>query len=150
MSRWKQVTRAHNLSDQRALVFSATRTSGPVPWTGIYAVPGDNSAKALEQKNNWDRITFFLANNGVCVCVCVFFSSHASFDECTKRRETVHMNSATGFRCPESTRRGIETRNAGRLKRWESLVDVGQSKNEVMQRHENFLSNQEKVTHRDE
>ena len=29
-------------------------------------------------------------------------------------------------------------------------MDVGQSKNEVMQRHENFLSNQEKVTHRDE
>eukprot|EP00903_Cladosiphon_okamuranus_P013614 g12679.t1 len=49
-----------------------------------------------------------------------------------------------GFRCPESTRRGVDTRNAGRLNRWESLVEVGQSKNKVMQRHENFLSNQEK------
>ncbi|CAM9431453.1 unnamed protein product [Ectocarpus sp. 4 AP-2014] len=49
-----------------------------------------------------------------------------------------------GFRCPESSRRGVETRNAGSLKRWENLVDPGQSENKVMQRHENFLSNTEK------
>lgn len=40
----------------------------------------------------------------------------------------------------------METRNAGRLKRWDNLVDPGQSENKVMQRHENFLSNTEKVT----
>ncbi|CAN0423220.1 unnamed protein product, partial [Ectocarpus sp. 12 AP-2014] len=48
------------------------------------------------------------------------------------------------FRCPESSRRGVETRNAGSLKRWENLLDPGQSENKVMQRHENFLSNTEK------
>lgn len=40
---------------------------------------------------------------------------------------------------------GVQTRNSGSLKRWEGLVDPGQSKNKVMQRHENFLSNREKV-----
>ncbi|CAM9495777.1 unnamed protein product, partial [Hapterophycus canaliculatus] len=49
-----------------------------------------------------------------------------------------------GFRCPASSRRGVETRNSGSLKRWENLVDVGLSRKKVMQRHENFLSSREK------
>lgn len=74
----------------------------------------------------------------------------AQWSQCTSDKTqfeySLSVVETTGFRCPESSRRGVETRNAGSLKRWENLVDPGQSKNKVMQRHENFLSNTEKVT----
>lgn len=61
-----------------------------------------------------------------------------------KRQPCVYKK-PTGFRCPETSRRGVKLRNTGRAKGWENVVKSGERVFKGMQRHENFLSSRQKV-----
>lgn len=142
MPNMKTSTRVHKIGNQKTL--NRVKKNGQRFRYPELSLTGTPNAERQQRENpgtkNDSNMPPFLPPTEL-----FFLLQHASLVKRTKRN-----GCATGFRCPESSRRGIDTRNSGRLKRWDNLVEVGQSKNKVMQRHENFLSNQEKVIHRNE